>query len=189
MSDILPIIVAIYAASIFFCFIDQTVSQKQAIIVTISIFSMIFVMYRVSPGNPPTCAPPITTPEALTPETAVPSFDYLVNNAIDEPMEATPEEKKKLHTTKDQYEFLETQPEYKGKDEMYYANKGDLINREWTSKYTILDTKHWKPYIAPPPVCLGKDQACDVCPTVMHQPYLDLSEFSKTKAIIPTYSA
>lgn len=66
-----------------------------------------------------------------------PSFDELVQKTVEvtpppsmEKEEANAEDKEKLHATKDPYDFL-SKDEYKTKDTLYYANKGDLIDREW----------------------------------------------------------
>jgi len=79
--------------------------------------------------------------------------------------------------------YLENE-DYKRYDPDYYTNKGDLIDRSWENQFVILDTKHWKPYQIPPPVCLGKDDSCVPCPTIMHTPYLELKQFDKSRKIL-----
>ena len=79
-------------------------------------------------------------------------------------------------------DFLES-PDYKKMDPLYYTNKGELIDRSWENQFSVLDTKHWRPYVAPPPVCIGKDKPCDACPTVMHTPYLELKHFDASRKI------
>ena len=93
---------------------------------------------------------------------------------------ATPEEEKALHTGKDPYDFVDANPAYAEKDLLYYTKKGDLVDKQWTSFYTVLDTKHWKPYVAPPPVCLDREKPCPVCPQVTnYQGFMDLAELSR----------
>lgn len=75
------------------------------------------------------------------------------------------------------------QPEYQTKDSDYYTNKGDLIDRSWENQYTLLDTKYWKPYISPPPLCIGRKEPCDSCPTINHMPYLELKDFDKSRRV------
>lgn len=120
-----------------------------------------------------------------------PSFNEVLTNTVDTEPEstaqdgATSEDKEKLHHGEDRYAFL-TSRKYEEKDPLYYANTGDLVDRSWKQMYTILDTKHWKPYTQPPPVCLDRETPCKPCPVVTHTPYLDLSQFDKTQATVPT---
>lgn len=120
-----------------------------------------------------------------------PSFNDILSKSVDtEPASmtkdgATAEDKGKLHHSEDKYAFL-NEKTYVDKDPLYYANTGDLVDRSWKQMYTILDTKHWKPYTKPPPVCLDRDTPCKPCPVIMHTPYLDLSQFGGTQATVPT---
>lgn len=100
---------------------------------------------------------------------------------------ADPTDLLQLHAANDKYAFLSSN-NYGGKDPLYYANSGDLIDRSWKDKYVILDTKHWKPYISPPPICLDRDKPCDACPVTMFTPYLDLSQFGSTTITPPSLS-
>eukprot|EP00952_Eustigmatos_sp_NYUAD-ZCMA_P001007 4312-Eustigmatos_ZCMA.PRE.1 len=60
---------------------------------------------------------------------------------------------------------------------LYYTKKGDLIDKTWTKGYTVLDTKHWKPYVAPPPVCLDREKPCKACPQSSNTGgYMDLAD-------------
>lgn len=80
-------------------------------------------------------------------------------------------------------DFLE-KPEYAQKNPLYYTNKGDLIDRSWENQFTVLDTKHWRPYVSPPPLCVGTNEACQACPTVMHSPYLELKNFDHARKVV-----
>lgn len=117
-----------------------------------------------------------------------PTFDTLLGKIDDTPQQqemegASEAEKEKLHSSRDPYDFVSEKPEYQKKDLLYFVNKGDLVDREWTQFYTVLDTKHWKPYVSPPPVCLDRQDPCSVCPIVAQNSYLDLSEVKKTNVI------
>ena len=79
--------------------------------------------------------------------------------------------------------YLENE-DYRGNDPAFYTNKGDLIDRSWENQFVVLDTKYWKPCVAPPPACLGKDDSCVPCPTIMHTPYLELKQFDKSRKIL-----
>lgn len=75
------------------------------------------------------------------------------------------------------------QPEYQTKDSDYYTNTGDLVDRSWDNQYTLLDTKYWKPYVPPPPLCIGRNEPCDSCPTINHMPYLELKNFDNSRKV------
>lgn len=184
MSDTVTLLISLYIVSILLCFADQKVTERQIIIIGLTVIVMVTLMYRISSLSPSCEGTQITQPlEAFSNEPPV--FDDLVNQ-LDSG--ATPEEKKQIHNGKDKYDFLDSQAEYKAKDDLYYVNKGDLIDKQWQSKYVILDTKNWKVYEPPPPVCLDRKKPCNVCPVSVHSDYLDLSDFPNTEAIIPKYS-
>ena len=70
--------------------------------------------------------------------------------------------------------------EYSTKDKAYYTSKAELIDGSWDHPYFILDTKHWRPHVEPPPVCIGGDE-CEPCPVdkLSSLPLL-LKNFDKT---------
>lgn len=96
--------------------------------------------------------------------------------------EGSPDDLAQVHKGNDKYDFLLSSQDYGEKDQLYYVSKADLIDREWKDRFTILDTKHWKPFQDRPPVCLDRNEPCAPCPVTMHTPYLDLSQFG-TKAV------
>jgi len=73
-----------------------------------------------------------------------------------------------------------SQKEYSTKDKAYYTSKAELIDSSWDHPYFILDTKHWRPHVEPPPVCIGGDE-CEPCPVdkLSSLPLL-LKNFDKT---------
>jgi hypothetical protein len=75
--------------------------------------------------------------------------------------------------------------DYQGKDITYYMNKGDLIDKSWDNPFAILDTKYWKPYNQPPPVCSGGGNAsCEPCGVASFTPYLDVTSFDAKRKIM-----
>ena len=75
------------------------------------------------------------------------------------------------------YDFLD-KLDYQGHDPLYYINKGDLIDCSWDNQYSLVDSKHWKPYTPPPPVCVKQD-TCEPSSTSLFMPYLELRHFDK----------
>ena len=175
-----PSVLTVYVCIVLCCLHGQKVLWTDVATTTASILVITLFIQHISKEKKH------EKKEAFTP----PDFSEIVRKSEDTLPKsstqggATRDDKDKLHNSNDRYDFLST-AEYGEKDPLYYANTGDLIDRSWREKYTILDTKHWKPYTAPPPVCLDRESPCPPCPVVMHTPYLDLSLFHKTKAIIP----
>lgn len=171
------LVIIIVVAALFGISVNQKVTILHATISTLSVAAVLAVMeYRLTTSGV------VADDDILTP----PSLASLLESTEDTPgsavveMATTNEDQKKIHQKVDKYDFLTTSKDYADKDQSYYVNKGDLIDKEWKDKFTILDTKHWKPYTDPPPVCLDKSEPCAPCPVVMHSPYLDLSQFRRT---------
>jgi len=153
-----------------------------------------------SPPASMTSPPTTVSPPASDPQQPIPVMDEAVqkkpNVKRDEEIPIPPQtsEPSKLYSEQEVSDIVNSalvkkrndwldKPEYKEKDPLYYTSKGELIDNSWDNQYVILDTKHWKPYITPPPICAGKDDPCDTCPTIMHMPYLELRNFDKASQI------
>lgn len=147
------------------------------------------------------CQPltPIPTPfEGMAPSTALPTSPprpqptaqpaVLDNTPVEVKITATPVEVKthddKLRDKADKNQ-LSSMKDYQGKDITYYMNKGDLIDKSWDNPFAILDTKYWKPYNQPPPVCSGGGNAsCEPCGVASFTPYLDVTSFDAKRKIM-----
>ena len=142
------------------------------------------------------CQPltPIPTPfEGMAPSTASPASPASPPSpprpALDTtPVNAIPVEVKshddKLKDKADK-NHLSSMKDYQGKDITYYMNKGDLIDKSWDNPFAILDTKYWKPYNQPPPVCSGGGNAsCEPCGVASFTPYLDVTSFDAKRKIM-----
>lgn len=167
------LIVIVVVAALFGVTYGQPVTMAHAIIAPLCVA----IVFGITEFNLQSM---VLTP--VSPDTP-PSLARLIDSAEDTPegmVVSTTQDQKKIHQTNDKYDFLLSSQDYADKDQLYYVNKGDLIDKEWKDKFTILDTKHWKPYNDPPPVCLDKNEPCAPCPVIMHSPYLDLSQFRKT---------
>jgi hypothetical protein len=75
------------------------------------------------------------------------------------------------------YDFLNNLA-YQNENPLYYINSGDLVDNSFDNPYTLVDSKHWKPHRAKPPVCVNKDAPCEPCAINSHVPYLDVTKFN-----------
>jgi hypothetical protein len=192
-SLVCPLSLSAYIVILLSCLVGNRVEWHDFVMLTTSILMVAFLLEyiqgitQVSTDN---TDPPEDNKTEGFGDVPPPSFNSILSNAVDTEPEsitkdgATPEDKEQLHHSESKYGFLDEKT-YVDKDPLYYANTGDLVDRSWKQMYTILDTKHWKPYTKPPPVCLDRDTPCKPCPVIMHTPYLDLSQFSGTQATIP----
>jgi hypothetical protein len=76
------------------------------------------------------------------------------------------------------YDYLNNL-EYREKDPSYYISPGDLIDNSWDNSYSLVDSRHWKPYTSIPPVCKNKDLPCVPCNSGQYLPYLELKNFNQ----------
>jgi len=76
------------------------------------------------------------------------------------------------------YDYLNNL-EYREKDPSYYISPGDLIDNSWDNSYSLVDSRHWKPYTSIPPVCRNKDLPCVPCNSGQYLPYLELKNFNQ----------
>ena len=129
--------------------------------------------------KPATTKPATTKPATTQPATTKPATTKPATQPATQPFAQNSDSdiliKKGLYA---KYDFL-NKLEYQQKDPQYYISSGDLINNSWDNAYSLVDSKHWKPYVSPAPVCVGNDSPCTPCNSGTYMPFLELHNFNK----------